>query len=223
MNNQEIEQRPKESPIPKSQLEFFEFVNHLREVKRQGWVDRKIKKDQESVAEHSYTVAVMVGMEARRRGLDTEKAMLMALVHDLPEILAGDRTPHQDAPKHKRAEAIQVWTPPSEEAKRDKRQKEEEALKIITQKLPVSFRAEIVELWQEYVAEETEVAKLVHQMDHIQLLQQAMIYVKQKPDFQVGSILPQGLASDDPQVKRVAKELEKLIGLVRDSEVPQEA
>ena len=212
MNYREAEGRPREDRITRQQLEFYEHVCHLREIKRQGWVDRGISLEEaETVADHSYTVAVMVGMEAKRRGLDGERAMFMALVHDLPEIFAGDTTPYQHLPKGQREQSIDAWTAPSAEAKEDKHRKEEESLKIITQKLPVKFRAEIVELWQEYDAGETEVAKLVRQMDHIQRLQQAMIYVKQKPDFQVGSILDQGLQSDDPEVKRVAKELGKIV------------
>ena len=45
----------------------------------------------ESVAEHSYHVALLVGLLAPREdGVDTERALLMALLHDAAEVRTGD-------------------------------------------------------------------------------------------------------------------------------------
>src|SRR5436309_8629270 len=64
----------------------------LKEVRRKGWVDRGVP-DAESVADHSYRVALLAWALARRRGLDAERAMLIGLVHDLAEAELGDETP----------------------------------------------------------------------------------------------------------------------------------
>ena len=200
--------RPRESHIPKSQLNFFELVSHLSEVKRQGWVDRGIENP-ESVAEHSFEVAVMSSFEAKRKGLDVQKTAMMALIHDLSEIYAGDITPHQHLPEEQRAEAILNWVPPSDEALIDKHKKEGEALKKITQRLPLEFRTSIMDLWREYNDGQTEEAKLVYRMDKMQRLIQAKIYRDQEPNFPINSFLEESLASNDPQIRRLAKAIEK--------------
>src|SRR5918912_251677 len=64
----------------------------LKEVRRQGWVDRGVA-DAESVADHSYRLAVLAWAVARARGLDAGRAVLIALVHDLAEAEIGDETP----------------------------------------------------------------------------------------------------------------------------------
>lgn len=210
MNNHEMERRPiKEGPIPKSQLNFYELVNHLSEVKRQGWLDRGIEHP-ESVADHSYAVAMMSNFEAARRGLDVQKTTTMALIHDLPEIYSGDITPHQNLPEEQRAEALYQWIPPTEEAIKDKHKKEEKALQKIVKGLPAEFRTSIVELWQEYNEEQTEEAKLVHRIDRMQRLLQAKKYRNQEGvSFAIDSFLQEALVSDDLELRRLAKGIQK--------------
>src|SRR5437870_2233242 len=66
----------------------------LKLVRRKGWVDRGVE-DAESVADHSYRVALLAWLLARRRGLDAGHAALIALVHDLAEAEVGDATPFE--------------------------------------------------------------------------------------------------------------------------------
>ena len=208
MSNSEIGRPARESPIPKSQLNFFELVGHLSEIKRQGWVDRGIINP-ESVADHSFAVALMSTFEAKRRGLDVQRTSMMALIHDLSEIYAGDIPPYQHLPEEQKAEALLNWVPPSEEALRDKHKKEEEALKKITQRLPLEFRTLIMDLWREYNDGQTEEAKLVRRMDRIQRLIQAKKYRDQDESFPIGSFLQDSLASDDPEIRRMARNIKK--------------
>ncbi|MDO8583293.1 MAG: HD domain-containing protein [bacterium] len=212
MTNREAESQPiKESGhIPKAQFNFFELVSKLSEVKRQGWVDLGIENP-ESVAEHSYQVTLMSTVEAQRRGLNVQRTSMMALIHDLSEIYAGDITPYQHLPEPQRSEAMLHWTAPSEEAIVDKHKKEEDALRKITQRLPLEFRTSILELWQEYNEGQTPEAKLVHQMDHIQRLLQAKKYRDQEESFSIDSFIQHAMASDDPEVKRLAKKIQKEI------------
>src|SRR5690242_10124588 len=69
-----------------------EAAGALKEVRRKGWVDRGVP-DAESVADHSYRVALLAWALARARGLDAGRAMLIGLVHDLAEADVGDETP----------------------------------------------------------------------------------------------------------------------------------
>ncbi len=64
----------------------------LKRLPRKGWVDSGVK-DPESVADHSYSLAVLAMAEADKRGLNSEKAVKMALIHDLHESFLNDLTP----------------------------------------------------------------------------------------------------------------------------------
>ena len=77
-------------------LQLFFECNHLKQLLRQGWLRRGIAPEQsESVAEHSFQVALMVLFLADAfPELDLQKSVLMALLHDCGEIYAGDITPH---------------------------------------------------------------------------------------------------------------------------------
>src|SRR5438045_1530082 len=72
--------------------ELAEAAVGLKEGRRKGGVDRGVP-DAESVADHSYRVALLAWALARTRGLDAERAMLIGLVHDLAEAEVGDETP----------------------------------------------------------------------------------------------------------------------------------
>lgn len=216
MINHETEVRPnggssrETGRISKSQFNFFGLASQLSEIKRQGWIDRGIEHP-ESVADHSFQVALMSIVEAERRGLDVQRVLKMALIHDLPEVYAGDITPYQHLPEQKKEEAILYrWIAPSEEALEEKRKKEEEALQRIVQGLPVESRASIVELWQEYSEGQTEEAKLVHRMDRIQRLLQAKRYWDQEGrSFPIGSFVQEALSSDDSEIRRLARGIQK--------------
>src|SRR4051794_5293762 len=72
--------------------DLAEAAGALKEVRRKGWGDRGLS-DAESVADHSYRVALLAWALARARGLDAGRALLIALVHDLAEAEVGDGTP----------------------------------------------------------------------------------------------------------------------------------
>ena len=66
----------------------------LKSVKREGWV-RSGVEDPESVAAHSWGMAILA-MHLCPENLNKMRVMEMCLVHDLPEIIVGDLTPHDD-------------------------------------------------------------------------------------------------------------------------------
>ena len=65
-------------------LEFLRAVGGLKGLTRRGWLEAGIKNP-ESVAEHSYRTAVLAMILADLQGLDAEKAIRMALLHDMAE------------------------------------------------------------------------------------------------------------------------------------------
>ena len=72
----------------------------LKQLDRAGWVRAGVPRP-ESVAAHSWGVAWLVATLCPAH-LDRERAMLIALVHDLAEVRVGDITPHDGVdPDHK--------------------------------------------------------------------------------------------------------------------------
>ena len=91
--------------------------------------------------------------------LDTNKCIQMALVHDLAEATVGDITPHcgvSDEEKHKL---------------------EKEAMENLCRLLPISNH-NIQELWKEYEDGVSEEAKLVKDLDKLEMILQALEYEK---------------------------------------------
>jgi len=72
---------------------FFQKILELKNIPRQGWKDKLDMDDVESVADHSYSTAIMSMVLSDLEGLDTEKIIRMALLHDLAESVIGDITP----------------------------------------------------------------------------------------------------------------------------------
>lgn len=70
-------------------------IQRLKSLERTGWMLRGLPAGSESVADHSYGVAVaamMLADEARARGaeIDAELVVRFALLHDWPEVRVGD-------------------------------------------------------------------------------------------------------------------------------------
>jgi putative hydrolase of HD superfamily len=73
---------------------WFEIL-HLKQVFRKGWLERGLPPARcESVAEHSFGNAMLCLLLAQQQpGLNVEKILRMALIHDLGEVYVGDLTP----------------------------------------------------------------------------------------------------------------------------------
>ena len=70
-------------------LKVLISVGKIKKVKRSGWVKRGVK-DAESVADHSYRMAMMAIMLANKLSLNSEKLIKMALIHDVAEGVTSD-------------------------------------------------------------------------------------------------------------------------------------
>jgi len=74
---------------PQNALLFLQEVAKSKRIIRTGWKMHRIT-DPESVAEHSYQLCVMAMIFADQLGVDREKLIQMAIIHDLGEIVTGD-------------------------------------------------------------------------------------------------------------------------------------
>ena len=140
-------------------LEFFLTAGRLKGERRKGWVVKLGMREPESVADHSYRTALMAMLYSDLRGLDTSKVLKMALIHDLPEALVGD-------------------TIPGERTGRQKRALESAAMKKILAGLPPRIRNEYWRIWLEFSRGKTGEARLVRQIDKLEMAVQAFEYGK---------------------------------------------
>tara|TARA_B100001250_G_C19172126_1_gene517149 strand:- start:10 stop:528 length:519 start_codon:yes stop_codon:yes gene_type:complete len=67
-------------------------VLELKKLRRAGWIQNGIEEC-ETVASHSWGVAWLV-VALCPRELDLQKALMMAIIHDIAEVRIGDITPH---------------------------------------------------------------------------------------------------------------------------------
>ena len=89
-------------------LDFFQKVLALKNIPRQGWKDKLQIDNVESVAEHTYSTAIMSMIYSDLHEFDTEKIIKMALLHDLAESITGDLTPDK-IPKKISNDYYHIW------------------------------------------------------------------------------------------------------------------
>lgn len=140
---------------------YLEF-NHLKQIYRQGWLKRGISPEQcETVAEHILGVAMLAWFVTDQSfpSFNRDKILRMALIHDLGEVFTGDLTPDDQV------------------APGEKRRRERELVTRVVSRLPRG--REYVDLWEEYEAGRTNEARLVRQLDRLEMACQALIYERQ--------------------------------------------
>lgn len=137
-------------------LEFFRLALRLKETRRAGWALRGVE-DAESVADHSYAVALMALVMAPRvhPPLDAARCVALALAHDLAECLVGDITPYDGVSGD------------------EKRRREAAAIATLAE---MAEYGEIERLWREYDAGATPEARFVKELDRLETAVQADAY-----------------------------------------------
>ncbi len=116
----------------------------------------------ESVADHSYGVGLLAMIEAERRGYDLGVVVKLALIHDLEEAIMGDLTPTD-----KRIRGV-AWV----------RRQKRKALRKLVNALPVKSRESYEMVWKDLVSLRTPEARLVHELDKLEMALQAREYAK---------------------------------------------
>jgi putative hydrolase of HD superfamily len=96
------------------------------------------------------------------RGLNVERSVGMALLHDLCESIVGDLTP-KDRAKLGIEKSVE---------------EEHKATECILSFLPPALTKKYFELWEEYKTESTAEAKLVKELDRFERAMQAVRYAK---------------------------------------------
>ena len=160
-------------------LRFLTLASDLKRVRRQGWVDRGVVEP-ESVADHSWGVALFAwSLASGRDDLDRDRVLLLGLVHDLPEAIAGDTTPfdgERDDAGQIAAEHFERPPEYSDDLDRQKQAAELAALDEMLAGLPARLAGEIRAAWWEYERAETAEARFVKQVDKLETVVQSERY-----------------------------------------------
>jgi putative hydrolase of HD superfamily len=153
---------PPAAPLnPHSIISFLHTCCRLKGTKRTGWLLRGLT-DVESVADHSWRMSLMVLLLGSSAGIDAQRAMSIAVVHDLAEALVGDIAPGQGVDKD------------------TKRRLEDDAMNTIVGHLNNAENSALGQhvraLWLEYESAQTAEALFVKDMDKLEMILQAREY-----------------------------------------------
>jgi len=140
-------------------LDFFKTAANLKKISRQGWIDKLSLDNPESVADHSYSMAVISMVISDLGNYNSEKIIKMVLLHDIAESKIGDYTPEQLS-NEKKTEL------------------ENNAFNEIIKNLPNLIKSQYLQIWQEFQENTSPESKLVHQIDKLEMVLQANIYKK---------------------------------------------
>jgi putative hydrolase of HD superfamily len=176
-------------------VDFAENIAKLKCVVRKGWISQVGVIKPESVADHSFGCTVLAMVLGDLKGLDTEKLFRMALLHDLHEALIGD----YDAFDKQRIGEVQA------------KQNQQQAINDVFKVLPEAIRDEYVQLATEYLNQKTPEARLVKQIDKLEMVLQAFEYEKQGYESNKLQVFWDTVESTltDPDIKEIFNLLEK--------------
>ncbi|KAL8137723.1 hypothetical protein V2J09_003724 [Rumex salicifolius] len=143
---------------PASTIDFLTLCRSLKTTKRKGWINQGIEGP-ESIADHMYRMSLMALITGDLPGLNRERCIKIAIVHDIAEAIVGDITPSDGVPKA------------------EKSRREQAALNEMCEVLGGGMRAEeIKELWAEYENNSSLEANLVKDFDKVEMILQALEY-----------------------------------------------
>lgn len=180
--------------VESSALRFIMSLAELKFVPRTGWVMRGIN-DCEDVAAHSFGVVAttMLLADLLDTAIDREKALKMAILHDLAEAVVTDLP----------------WSASRLLPSGAKMTMESEALNAIVGSLPAGDQYR--ELWQEYATGASSESRLVHDADVLELLVQAYVY--ERAGHRGLDEFWEGRSEEDlafPETKHLIRQLEDL-------------
>lgn len=127
----------------------------LKETPRAGW-QRVGLETPESVAAHSWGVA-WLALVLTPPELDRERVLALCLLHDLPEAVVGDVTPHDGVPRQVKAD------------------RERSAAATL-----LGARPDLWGLWEDYEKDRSAEAHFVHELDRLDMALQAIRYAREQ-------------------------------------------
>jgi putative hydrolase of HD superfamily len=142
-------------------VKVLKTAGRLKKEMRRGWVVKAGIPNPESVADHTFRTVLLAMLLGDSRHFDTEKMMRMALIHDLGEAVMGDITP------------IDV------KRLKTKGVEESNVIKQILSPLPELLREKYLQIWRELCDSSSEEARLVADLDKLEMALQAAEYIEE--------------------------------------------
>lgn len=140
--------------------DLLKQINFIKEIDKLKYIQRKTKlfnsDRNENDAEHSWHLAVMaiVLLQHSNASVDLLKVLKMVLIHDIVEIDAGDTFMYDTAKNHSNTDEERL------------------AANRIFGMLPKEQAEELIAIWEEFEAGETNEAKFARAMDRLEPLLQ---------------------------------------------------
>ena len=159
---------------PKVKAMLLETMR-LKELPRAGWIRAGVNNP-ESVAAHSWGTAWLV-LALCPDHVNRERALAMAVIHDLPEVHAGDITPHDGV------------------SPETKHRLEEKSLDRLIASHPNA--TELKGLWEEYATGRSPEARFVKACDKIDMALQATRYEHIQSELELSEFLESALKKLD--------------------------
>jgi len=176
-------------------INFFIKIGELKKTKRRGWVMHGIKHP-ESTADHIFRVVILSWLLNKKKKLDEEKVLKIALVHDICEVYAGDETPYDPllpekinlSNRGKIKKILKKWPNFSPEDKKkkasEKYKRESEGINKLISRLPPVIEKEIRGLWANFEKGLTKEGRFVYQVDKAENFLQGLEYWKEQKKIQ---------------------------------------
>lgn len=142
-------------------IELYNYLFKLKRLDRFGWTKYDIKNP-ESVAEHSFGLAILALTIAPKLNLDVNKALTIALIHDLGESIIGDI----QAPEDSKQEVA-------------KRLQEDPAISKVLS-LISDDPSKLKDLWLDFEEGISPEAKFIKELDKIEMCLQALSYEQEQ-------------------------------------------
>ena len=141
-------------------ITFFSLVGKLKKTPRTGWLMHGLI-NVESIAEHSFRVTTMAYLLANDLRCNSSKLVKMALIHDLAEIMTGDIVSEHGLEIDLQGREKKVIIEGNE-------------IKKISSLIPHGSEMNI--LWKEYEDKKTREARILKQLDKLEMTMQALEY-----------------------------------------------
>ena len=129
----------------------FRAAGQLKRLNRSGWVKKAGIQNPESVADHTFRMALIGAVLGEEAKLDSGKVVRMCLIHDLAESAIGDLTPEQ------------------KKSEKSHRALEDKTIRNIFSTLPSRSRARLTKDWAELLENKSKEARLVWRIDKLEM------------------------------------------------------
>ena len=141
-------------------ISSLEHIYELKAIPRSGWLQSGIDPEGvESIAAHSYGMSILIlylRPTLQSNGVNVERALNMALIHDIAESIVGDLTPNDKVLEATKYEA------------------EAAAFNEIVK--DVQEGKYFKDLWEDFESIKSPEAKVVKRIDKLDMLIQAYLY-----------------------------------------------